>query len=392
MAAMSALDAFSIDAMLPALDQIGTDLGVEVNNQRQYVITALFLGFSIGVFFYGFVADWIGRRKPVMWGFVIFCIGSAACIFSTSFTVMLTGRVLQGVGAAGPYVLAIAIVRDSYKGEEMARTLSLIMMVFIGVPMIAPFIGQGFLLMFGWRSIFVALALFALIILFWFWLRQPESLHKQHRQSLNATTVWHSIIEVITHPVTARYLLIIGLLAGAFIAYLSTAQQIFQDMYKLGTKFPVVFASLAATFGIGSFVNSRLVEKFGAVTMVKLATGLIITACVLYLLVYHRFTELPPLAVHIAFNAVVVFSFAFLFGNTTSIAMQPMGHIAGAASSVLNSLSTVIAIVVATVIGAQLDQTGHPIVVGYFVCASVALALVLLTPQRTTSDAPQPHQ
>ena len=387
MAAMSALDAFSIDAMLPALDQIGTDLELQTANSRQYVIKALFLGFSIGVFFYGFVADWIGRRIPVLFGFAIFCVGSAACIFSQSYMVMLAGRVLQGVGAAGPYVLAIAIVRDSYKGEEMARTLSLIMMVFIGVPMIAPFVGQGFLLLFGWRSIFIALAVFALLTMLWFWLRQPETLDKADRTSLSAATFRHSITQVVTHPVTCRYLLIIGLLAGAFIAYLSTAQQIFQDMYGLGTRFPIVFASLAATLGVGSFINARLVEKFGAVTMVKAATGLIILSSVLYILVYHNLNELPPLKVHVIYNGIVAFCFAFLFGNTTSIAMEPMGHIAGAASSVLNSLSTIIAIIVATVIGSQLNQTGHPIVIGYLIAASVALLLVVTTRYHNTDSA-----
>ncbi len=381
MAAMSALDAFSIDAMLPALDQIGADLNVVVENQRQYVITALFLGFSIGVFFYGFIADWIGRRAPVLFGFVMYCIGSAACIFADSYSMMLVGRVLQGVGAAGPYVLAIAIVRDSYEGEEMARMMSLIMMVFIGVPMIAPFVGQGILLVSGWRSIFIALALFAVLTGIWFWQRQPETLPANVRTTLDASQVKQSMAEVLTHPVSRYYLLTIGLLAGAFIAYLSTAQQIFQDMYGLGTRFPIVFASLAAMFGIGSFINSRVVEKTGAVTMVKLAIGLIIAASVVYLLMYHSMHTLPPLHVHVAYNGVVVFCFAFLFGNTTSIAMEPMGHIAGAASSVINSLSTIIAIAVATLIGSQLTDTGHPIVIGYLVMAIVALALVYTAEQ-----------
>ncbi len=388
MAAMSALDAFSIDAMLPALDQIGADLNVVVENQRQYVITALFLGFSIGVFFYGFIADRIGRRAPVLFGFVMYCIGSAACIFADSYSMMLVGRVLQGVGAAGPYVLAIAIVRDSYEGEEMARMMSLIMMVFIGVPMIAPFVGQGILLVSGWRSIFIALALFAVLTGIWFWQRQPETLPANVRTTLDARQVKQSMAEVLTHPVSRYYLLTIGLLAGAFIAYLSTAQQIFQDMYGLGTRFPIVFASLAAMFGIGSFINSRVVEKTGAVTMVKLAICLIIAASVVYLLMYHTMHALPPLHVHVAYNGVVVFCFAFLFGNTTSIAMEPMGHIAGAASSVINSLSTIIAIAVATLIGSQLTDTGHPIVIGYLVMAIVALALVYTAEQLRPKEHP----
>ena len=149
MALISALDAFSIDAMLPALSQIGSDLNVTVENRIQYVITALFLGFSAGVLFYGFVADSVGRRKPVIFGFIVYLAGTLLCINADTFTLMLAGRVLQGIGAAGPYVLAIAIIRDSYQGEAMAKILSLVMMVFIGVPMIAPFVGQVILLMSG---------------------------------------------------------------------------------------------------------------------------------------------------------------------------------------------------------------------------------------------------
>lgn len=375
MALISALDAFSIDAMLPALAQIGSDLNVAVDNQIQYVITALFLGFSAGVLFYGFVADSIGRRKPVIFGFVVYIAGSVLCISADTFPMMLAGRVLQGIGAAGPYVLAIAIVRDSYQGEAMAKILSLVMMVFIGVPMIAPFAGQIILLMSGWRTIFVVLALYAVWMMLWFWFRQPETLHDDHKTDLTNGLIKSSVIQVLTHPVSLRYLLVIGLLAGAFIAYLSTAQQIFQGMYGVGTRLPVVIAGLASLFGVGAFVNSRLVERFGAVTMVRAATLVIIVTSLVYLAVYRNLEVLTPLNVHIAYNGVIVFCFSFLFGNTTSIAMEPMGDIAGAASSIINSLSTLIAILVATLIGAQLEATAHPVVIGYLITGVLALVL-----------------
>lgn len=375
MAAMSALDAFSIDAMLPALDQIGSDLNVVIENRRQYVITALFLGFSIGVLFYGFVADAIGRRVPVLFGFAVYIIGSIACIFSETFTVMLAGRVLQGIGAAGPYVIAIAIVRDSYKGEEMARLLSLVMMVFIGVPMFAPFVGQGLLLLSGWRTIFISLCMFAVATMVWFWLRQPETLESENKRSLEVSKIALTLREVLKHPVSLRYLVIIGFLAGAFIAYLSTAQQVFQEQYQLGVRFPVAFASLALIFGVGACINSRLVEKLGAVMLVRIATATIAVSSILFLLIYNDLNTLPPLSSYFVYNATVSCCFAFLFGNTTSIAMEPMGHIAGGASSIINSLSTLIAIVVATIIGSQITNTGHPVVIGYLSASVLALGL-----------------
>lgn len=375
MAAMSALDAFSIDAMMPALEQIGTDLNIFVENDRQFIITALFMGFSVGVLFYGFLADRFGRRTPVLCGFLLFCIGSIACVTADSFSVMLAGRVLQGLGAAGPYVLSIAIVRDSFKGDEMARLLSLIMMVFIGVPMIAPFIGQGLLMLAGWRSIFAALMIFALLTMLWFWRRQPETLAVQDRQMLSFRQIKQSVNEVLRHSVSVRYLIVIGLLAGAFIAYLSTAQQVFQEMYQLGEKFPIVFASLAGVFGISSFLNSRLVVHIAPAALVKAAIALIAAASLIYIIVFRDFNQLPPLQAHLMFIAIIMFSFALLFGNMTSLAMEPMGHIAGSASSVINSLSTVIAIVLATIVGSQLGATPHPVVVGFGLLAFVALAI-----------------
>jgi len=385
MAAMSALDAFSIDAMMPALEQIGNDLGVQVENHRQFVITALFLGFSVGVLFYGFVADHIGRRIPVIAGFIVYGIGSMACLMAETFTVMLAGRVLQGLGASGPYVLSLTIVRDSFKGDEMARILSLIMMVFIGVPMIAPFVGQGLLLLAGWRSIFAVLMLFALLVLIWFVLRQKESLSPEKQQKLSFAQIGFAIKEVLTHPVSFRYLFVIGLLAGSFITYLSTAQQVFQEIYQLGTRFPVYFASLAGVFGLASYLNSRLVVKVAPATLVVYAISTIVISSLLYVLIYRDYAVSPPLPVHLLYIAIIMACFAFLFGNTTSLAMEPMGHIAGAASSIINSFSTVIAIVVATAVGSQLKGTVYPVVVGFGVLGAVSL-LICMSLKRSTQS------
>jgi len=375
MSMMSALDALSIDSMMPALDQISIDLSVVTENHRQFVITLFFFGFALGVPVYGFIADRFGRRRPIMLGFLIYCIGTLVCIFAGSLEVLLSGRVLQGIGAAGPYVLAITIVRDLYKGRDMAQILSLILMVFIGVPMIAPLAGQGVLVLAGWRSIFVVLVIYAVIAVVWYWFRQQETLLPENQQALSASSIWKVIVGVLTHRQTRNYLLAMGAIMGAFIAYLSTAQQIFQNMYGLGEWFPLAFAAISSLFGLGSYLNSRWVHSVGSSRLVSWALSAIVLVSIVYLLGKSDDIVLPPLWMHATYVSIVMFCFAFLFGNITSLALEPMGHIAGSASSLFNSISTVLAIGFATVIGSQLESNGLPVVVGFLVLCSIAWLL-----------------
>lgn len=375
MAAMTALDAFSIDGMLPALDNIASDLNVVVENHRQYVVTSLFFGFSVGVLIYGFLSDQYGRRMPVVAGFVVFFFGSLLCIFANTFTMLLAGRVLQGLGAAGPYVLATAIVRDLYKGRDMAQVMSLISAVFIGVPMVAPFLGQGVMMLAGWRSFFIVLAIYACLVLAWFWFRQKETLLPEHRQALSVLVIKKSVVEALTHTQFLRYLFAMSVAMGAFIAYLSTAQQTFQVIYNFGNWFPLVFASIASVFGIGSVLNARWVHSVGSARLVHRALSVIVLVSGAYALANLFVGGLPPVWVHLAYLCVFVFCFAFLFGNITSLALEQMGHIAGSASSLFNSISTIIAIGIAITIGALLDDHVQPIIVGFGIFCAIALVL-----------------
>ena len=370
MAAMSALDAFSIDAMMPALEQISTDLGILVENQRQYIITSLFFGFSIGVLVYGFVSDSIGRRIPVLAGMVVYSIASLLCIFADSLSLLLVGRALQGVGAAGPYVIAIAIVRDRFEGRDMAEIMSLIMMVFIGIPMIAPFIGQSIMLVADWRSIFIALAIYGLIVMVWFCLRQVETLPAEKRVKLSLATCWSQVKEILSEKQTAYYTLCMSAISGAFIAYLSTAQQVFQNIYLLGTKFPLVIALLASFYGVACFANARVVQVLGMAKLISLAQVGIVISSALYALLIALAATTPPLWVHIVYTGFVIFCFGFLFENVITLALEPMSHIAGSATSVITSVSTLVAIALSTLIGAFLVDSAMPLVLGFlFLCA-----------------------
>jgi len=370
MAAMSALDAFSIDAMMPALEQISTDLGMLVENQRQYIITSIFFGFSIGVLVYGFVSDSIGRRIPVLAGMVIYSIASLLCIFADSLSLLLVGRALQGVGAAGPYVISIAIVRDRFEGRDMAEIMSLIMMVFIGIPMIAPFIGQSIMLVTDWRSIFIALAIYGLIVMLWFLLRQAETLPAEKRVKLSLATCWSQVKEILSEKQTAYYTLGMSAISGAFIAYLSTAQQVFQNIYPLGTKFPLVVALLASFYGVACFTNSRVVQVLGMAKLISLAQIAIVISSALYAILIALAVTTPPLWIHIVYTGFVIFCFGFLFENVVTLALEPMSHIAGSATSVITSVSTLVAIALSTLIGAFLVDSAMPLVLGFlFLCA-----------------------
>lgn len=375
MAAMTALDAFSIDGMLPALENIATDLNVLVENQRQYIVTSLFFGFSFGVLIYGFLSDQYGRRAPVVAGFVVFFFGSLLCIFANTFNLFLAGRVLQGIGAAGPYVLATAIVRDLYNGRDMAQVMSLISAVFIGVPMVAPFLGQGVMMLAGWRSFFIVLAVYACLVLIWFWLRQKETLLPDKRQALSLAMIKRSVVEVMTHQQFVRYLFAMSAALGAFIAYLSTAQQSFQVIYSFGNWFPLVFASIASVFGIGSVLNARWVHSVGSAQLAHRALSVIVLVSFAYALVNLAIGGLPPAWLHLMYLCVFVFCFAFLFGNITTLALEPMGHIAGSATSLFNAISTLIAIAIATIIGSLLDDHVQPIIVGFGLFCAIALVL-----------------
>ena len=263
MALMISLVALSIDAMLPALPDIGRDLGVEKENDTQLVITALFLGLAAGQMLYGPLSDSTGRKPAIFAGVVLFIAGCLLSVFATSFTVMLLGRVLQGFGAAAPRIVTIALVRDQYEGRTMARIMSLVMAAFILVPALAPGVGQVILMVANWRAIFGVLLALAVIALVWFGIRQPETLAHDRRMPFSPGRIALAVRETCVSRVAFGYTIASGLIFGAFVGYLNSAQQIFQKQYALGAQFPLYFAVLALSIGGASYVNARLVMRLG---------------------------------------------------------------------------------------------------------------------------------
>ena len=238
-ALMTSLVALSIDAMLPALPQIGSDLGVTGANDSQLVISMLFVGLAFGQLFYGPLSDSIGRKAAIYIGFLLFSAGSVIALLADDFTMMLAGRLLQGIGVAGPRIVAIAMVRDQFSGRAMARVMSFIMSVFILVPIVAPALGQLIVDLANWRAIFTLFLVLALFLSVWFGVRQPETLPKERRLPLSIAQLRLSLREILTHPAALGYTLVAGIVFGAFLGYLNSSQQIFQEQYALGSPFPL---------------------------------------------------------------------------------------------------------------------------------------------------------
>ena len=365
MAVMISITALSMDIMLPALPDIGRDLGARHPNDAQLVVSILLLGMGIGQIFFGPLSDCYGRKPIIFAGFTIFTMGCLLSIFSTQFGVMLAGRVMQGIGAAGPRTAIVALIRDQYGGRAMARIMSAVMAVFIIVPAIAPALGQAILLIASWRAIFGALMAQGLISLTWFTIRQPETLLRERRIPFSVKRIMTGAVEVFTNRVSLGYSLAAGFIFGAFLAYLNCAQQIFQEVYGLGRQFPLYMGILALAVGAAAFLNSRLVMRFGMLSVSYRDILLFIMLMALFLTATFQLGGHSPLWLLMLCFSMAFFCLGILFGNLNAIAMEPLGHIAGVGAAVVGSFSNLISVPLAIVIGRYYNGTTLPLICGF---------------------------
>jgi len=376
LALMISFVALSLDVMLPALPDIGRDLGVRHPNDVQLVVSVLIIGLSFGQLIYGPLSDSTGRKPAIFAGIVIFTLGCLLSIFATCFGVMLGGRFLQGIGAAGPRSVIVALVRDQYAGRTMARMMSAVMAVFIIVPAVAPTLGQAILLVANWRVIFVALMLLGVIALTWFTIRQPETLPRDLRITFSGKNIMLGAVEICTNRVALGYTLAAGLIGGAFLGYLNSAQQVFQEMYSLGRQFPLYMAVLALFIGSASYCNSRIVIRVGMRSLSRRAIILLIVISVAHLIIVYHMGGRSPLGILILCFALAFFCLGILFGNLNAIAMKPLGHIAGVGAAVVGSLSNFVSVPIAIVIGRSYNGTTLPLV-GGFAILSILTAVAM---------------
>jgi DHA1 family bicyclomycin/chloramphenicol resistance-like MFS transporter len=384
-ALMMSIVAISIDALLPALGIISHDLALTNPNHAQYIISTLFLGMAVGQLICGPLSDATGRKKILYAGVVLVLCGSALCFFAQDISALLLGRFIQGLGVAGPYVAAISIVRDKYAGNDMARIMSLVMLIFIMVPAIAPSLGQAVLLIGTWRYIFVLYIVYAFIIGVWIFLRLEETLPVQHRIPFSVRGFLDGFKEVFNNYSTMCYTLCMGLFFGSFIGYLNSSQQIFQELFATGKMFTVYFGVLALVFGIASLVNARFVQKWGMDYLCSRAVWGIIASSGMFLVV--QLLMSVNLWMFLVYATVLFFCFGLVFGNLNALAMEPMGHVAGIASAIIGATSSILSMVIGTIIGQLYNGTLIPVTSGFLVLGSIAMVILSLARARGATMA-----
>ncbi|MES2751665.1 MAG: multidrug effflux MFS transporter [Pseudomonadota bacterium] len=375
-AAIMALNPLALDLMLPALPDVGAAFQIGNANRIQAVLSVFLFGFGIGQFVMGPLSDRFGRRPILLGGLIVYGVASVLAIVAPSFETMLLARALQGLGTAATRVIATSIVRDCYSGRRMASVMSLAMMIFISVPVIAPSIGQIIMLAAQWRGVFIALLAYGVLILAWVIIRLPETLPVSGRRSLAIGEVVGNFRQTMTNRQTMGYALAAGSVQGLLFGYIFCSQQIFTEIYRLGHYFPLAFAVIAIGIAVAGFLNSRIVGRFGmrvishAALIAQLTVSVIMLATAL--------AGWLPLALFMLLAAASLFMFGLIFSNFSALAMEPQGHIAGTASSLFGSVTTLLGILIGTIIGQHFNGTLVPLATGAFLSNLLALVVVIV--------------
>ena len=377
LAGLMALNAFAIDSMIPALADIGRSLHVAHENDQQLVVIAYFLGFASTQLVWGPLADRFGRKPVLGIGVILYGAFALLCAVAASFPLLIAGRAAMGASAAVTRVLVVAMVRDLFEAEAMARVMSLVFMTFMLVPVLAPNIGQLILLFAPWRAIFIVIALYAAIMLAWSWARLPETLHPEFRRPLEWRGTFSAIGRTLKERQSLGYTLATTISFSGLVAYISSIQQIVFDAFHQGRFIGLVFASIAAPMALASWLNSRVVGRFGLRRVGHSAALAFMVVTALHAAV--ALAGLESLPVFILFQATTMACFAFTSSNLGTLAMEHMAPIAGTASSVQGVVGTVGAALIGFAIGQQFDGTAVPFVVGTALCATGGFLLIVLT-------------
>ncbi|MET0240562.1 MAG: multidrug effflux MFS transporter [Sphingobium sp.] len=374
-AALMAINALGIDTMLPALPAMAGSLGLSHENQQQWIISSYMLGMGTMQIVYGPLADRFGRRPVTLFGLGLFAAMSLFASFATSFEAMIVARVLQGTGAACTRVLSVAMVRDSYSGRQMARVMSLSFMIFLAVPMLAPAVGQLILTVAPWPGIFYVLGGLSAAIALWLGLRLGETLHPEYRRSIDLRQIAAGWRMVLTNRTSLGYTLGLTCSFGALTGFITSAQQLFSVTFDAQERFPLIFAFVASAMGFAAFVNSRVVVKLGTRMVSHTALLVLITIGAVHLVTFELFGD--SLTSFVLFQFAVMFCAGLLGSNFGAMAMEPMGAIAGTASSLQGAVSTAGGALFGIAIGQNFDGTPRALIMGYFLCGLLMLAAVL---------------
>lgn len=382
MASLMSLVAFSIDALLPAIPDIGKSIQITNPNDNQLLITMIFLGIGFGQLVLGPLSDSFGRKPMVYVGFMIFIVASLICVSTQNFEIMIIGRTLQGFGLSSARTISISMVRDKFSGDYMAKIISIIVMFFLLIPVIAPTLGQFLLHLFNWKAIFYFNLIFGIFIMVWFWFRQPETLPKERRIKFSSHLFVDGAKEFFKHKEAVAFTMVSGFITGSFMVYLSTSQQIFQKQYHLADMFPYIFASLAISLGLATFMNSQLVVRFGMMKIAYASCMAFAIISILYVVLFSSGNN-PNIYVLLSFFGLQFFAVGFLFGNLRALAMQPLGHIAGIGAAINGFLSTVLAVPIANYIGGFVNTSVLPLFIGFSFFGLCSLLVFIILKWKT---------
>jgi DHA1 family bicyclomycin/chloramphenicol resistance-like MFS transporter len=389
-ALLISIGAMGTDLMLPALDVIGRDLAVANANDVQFIVTSFFLGMAAGQLFVGPLSDSLGRKPVIYMGYGVFIGGCLLSMFAENWTLMLVGRVLQGFGAAAPRIVTVALVRDEHEGRVMARILSVVMAVFILVPMIAPAMGQLLVYLGGWRATFSGLALLAVVVSLWFGVRQRETLPPSGRRPFQVKAIWQGLREITRSRIAVGYTAASGLMYGLLVGYLGSAQQIFHDTFGVGDLFVVYFAIAAGSLGAASLLNAKLVVGLGMRKLTWIALVGLTALSFSFWAVLLFFDGMPPLPLFVVWQLAAFFCIGIVFGNLNALSLEPLGHMAGLGAAFVGSLATFMSLPIAWVIGNLFDGTVFPLVGGFAVLGLASVCVVVWTEHE--SEAPAVHE
>ncbi|MGR3248088.1 MAG: multidrug effflux MFS transporter [Paracoccus sp. (in: a-proteobacteria)] len=370
--------AFSMDAMLPALPQIAESLTPDNVNRAQLILTGFMAGMGLGTLFAGPISDALGRKRTITIGFAIYIAGAIWAVYADSLESLLLARFVQGLGAAAPRIVGLALVRDLYEGREMARITSFVMMIFIMIPAIAPTIGAGIIAVAGWHGVFLAFVGFALIGGLWLNIRQAETLPPELRRPLRFTPLLAAAKEVLSDRQVMMTTLVLTLGFGQMFGLLSSAQQLFGETYGKGESFHLWFAAMALLSGSGTVLNATFVIRFGMRRIAKWAYVMqtIVSATVLTLLLSGVLPAALQFPVFFFWAVSVFFMAGVTFGNLNALALQRMGHIAGMAASIIAAISTLCAVMIAAPVGLMYDGTAIPAMSATLICSGLAWFLM----------------
>lgn len=375
-AALIAINAFAIDIMLPGLQQIGEALGEADANRRQLVIPAYMLGFGLLQLVFGPLADRFGRRKPLLAGLAVYCLAALSAFIVPDFQSLVLLRFLQGAGAAASAVIAIAVVRDTYVGDQMAKTLSLVFMVLMVSPILAPSLGQLLLTLMSWRGLFAFMAGFCGLVTLWVYFRLPETLKPENRRAFTPAAIVEGFAIVFGNRVSLSYIMATALLFGTLMGFLTSSQQIYVEHYGVGQWFPAFFAAGGAISAFGGFLNSQLVTRFG---MRPLSHGALVAYAALSgAMLLLGSLQMLPVFLFFALMASIFLAFNFIMSNFGALAMAPLGEVAGTAASTQGFLQMVIGAALGAMIGQFYDGSPVPMAAGFVILSALAGVIIVL--------------